>query len=317
MQKPKEKDTSKEASKIDEKKSVSKKTFLDKCANEINTAVDEAKKLKSSVEKSVANSKEGLGTAYPLTNALLITRRKIMEQAKADGTNNLKDFMETNWTAIKQKKFVFDKMGYPSEKDEQGKFKRDLTFENLFVRANKLSNLFEYNGENGFANKNCGLTIKGSQFYVVSNKLYPDLPVADNKSEIKFVKNNSTDLIKLTTRGLEILWASCRPVVVRNPKPDNENITKTLKEIKDWLNGHWLKRVKNVNYLDEKFTNTDVKNLALISEFSLRIIEQQKIDRENITEDGNINELKVIKGLEKVSYQVRDENNKLIKSVAN
>ena len=82
------------------------------------------------------------------------------------------------------------------------------------------------------------------------------------------------------------------------------------------MNGQWLKRVKNVNYLDEKFTNTDVKNLALISEFSLRIIEQQNIDRKNITEDGNINEHKVIKGLEKVVYQVRDENNKLVQSLA-
>ena len=296
--------------KTTEKKSVAKKTFLDKCNTEIKKVKEEVNKLKTQVSKY---SNEGLSSVYPLYNAIRTLRLKVMDEGKTSGTNNLKMFMETNFSPLKVKKLIFNEIGYPSEKDEQGKFKRDVIFANLFMRANKLSTVIEYDGNNGYEKNNCSLTLKGTQFYVVSNEIYPDVDVVGNK-EIKSVKNTNTDLIKLTTRGLEIIWARCRPVITRDPKhqDDSDSLTKNIKQIKDWFNQEWLKRVRNVNYLDENYTKTDLDNLETIAQLTLRIVEQFKVDKANITKDGNINEIKTIRELVNVSYQVKNNENKLV-----
>ena len=85
-----------------------------------------------------------------------------------------------------------------------------------------------------------------------------------------------------------------------------------IKLIKDWFNSEWLKRVRNVNYLDENYTKTDLDNLETIAQFTLRIVEQYKVDKANITKDGDINETKTIKELINVSYQVKSKDNKLV-----
>ena len=115
-------------------------------------------------------------------------------------------------------------------------------------------------------------------------------------------------------RGLEIIWARCRPVITRNSKTKDEknSLTKEIKLIKDWFNSEWLKRVRNVNYLDENYTKTDLDNLETIAQFTLRIVEQYKVDKANITKDGDINETKTIKELINVSYQVKSKDNKLV-----
>ena len=82
--------------------------------------------------------------------------------------------------------------------------------------------------------------------------------------------------------------------------------------IKDWFNQEWLKRVRNINYLDENYTKTDLDNLETIAQLTLRIVEQFKVDKANITKDGNINEIKTIKELVNVSYQVKNNENKLV-----
>ena len=291
-----------------------KKTFLEKCNTEIKSAVVETRKLKADVEKSVANNKDGLSASYPMFKTLRTLRLKVMDQAKTDGANNICSFMETNFTPINQRKLIFDEINYPSEKDEQGKYKRDYIFENLFVRANKLSTIAEYDGKNGYENKNCGLTIKGTQFFVVSKEIYPDLPVMGKGSEITSVQNESNELIKLTTRGLEIIYARCRPVISRKSQAGKkkQTITNVLKEIKQFLNSEWLRRKSNVNYLDENYLNADINLLNQISEFSLRIVEQYNVDKLNINKDGDIKNIKVIKELVNINYQVKDDENKLI-----
>lgn len=291
-----------------------KKAFLDKCTTEIKSAVIVTKKLKADVEKSVANNKDGLSASYNMYIALRTLRLKVMDEAKTSGTNNICAFMETYFTPMNQRKLIFDAISYPSEKDEQGKYKRDYIFENLFVRASKLSGIIEYDGTEGYPNKNCGLTIKGTQFYVVSKEVYPDLPVIGKGSEIKSVANTSTDLIKLTTRGLEIIYARCRPVISRKSQAGKkkETITIVLKDIKSFLNSEWLRRKSNVNYLDENYLNVDVNLLNQISEFSLRIVEQYNVDKLNINKDGDIKNTKVIKELVNINYQVKNDENKLI-----
>ena len=58
--------------------------------------------------------------------------------------------------------------------------------------------------------------------------------------------------------------------------------------------------------------NTDLDNLEMIAEFTLRIVEQSKVDKANITKDGDINETKTIKELVNVQYQVKNKENKLV-----
>ena len=50
----------------------------------------------------------------------------------------------------------------------------------------------------------------------------------------------------------------------------------------------------------------------MIAEFTLRIVEQSKVDKANITKDGDINETKTIKELVNVQYQVKNKENKLV-----
>ena len=291
-------------------KKENSKTILDKAKTEIKKVNEETTKLKTQVSKY---SNEGLSSVFNLYQAIRNLRLKVLDDAKSSGTNNLKAYMETHFTPLKVKKLIFDGIGYPSEKDEQGKLKRDFIFENLFMRANKLSTIAEYDGNNGYENKNCSLTIKDNKFFVKSNEVYPFVEVQGNK-EVESIENPSTKLIPLTLRGLEIIWARCRPVITRNSKTKDEknSLTKEIKLIKDWFNSEWLKRVRNVNYLDENYTKTDLDNLETIAQFTLRIVEQYKVDKANITKDGDINETKTIKELVNVNYQVKSKDNKLV-----
>ena len=56
----------------------------------------------------------------------------------------------------------------------------------------------------------------------------------------------------------------------------------------------------------------DLDNLETIAQLTLRIVEQYKVDKANITKDGNINEIKTIKELVNVNYQVKNNEDKLV-----
>ena len=73
--------------------------------------------------------------------------------------------------------------------------------------------------------------------FAQSNIIYPHLKTSGN-GDIKFTPNTDTSLIKVSTRGLELLWNSIKPVkTLSSPtqKNDEQKVLDTLKILEQYL----------------------------------------------------------------------------------
>ena len=102
---------------------------------------------------------------------------------------------------------------------------RNYVFENAVSRSIKLA-LVLINKDTTKAE------IKDNVVYAKSNVIYPHLKTTGN-GDIKFTPNTDESLIKVNTRGLEMLWAKLHQKTPKVPKADKDiKILDTFKNIK-------------------------------------------------------------------------------------
>ena len=204
-----------------------------------------------------------------------------------------------NLNSIRQK--LYKLVGYPQLKDADGKPIRNYVFENAVSRSIKLAFVL--------INKDkTKAEIKDNVVYAQSNIIYPHLKTTGN-SDIKFTPNTDTSLIKVSTRGLELLWNSIKPVKTGLPtdKPDQEQkVLDTLKNIRAVLNNEMQNRNKKSTYLLDKYGTSEIDQLTKISQFALRLIEQYARDQKDFDANGKMKTASII-NVESVEFKVVDE----------
>ena len=150
--------------------------------------------------------------------------------------------------------------------------------------------------------------IKDNVVFAQSNIIYPYLKTTGN-SDIKFTPNTDTSLIKVSTRGLELLWNLIKPVKTGLPtdKPDEDKkVLDTLKNIRAILNNEMQNRNKKSTYLLDKYGTSEIDQLTKISQFALRLIEQYARDQKDFDANGKMKTASII-NVESVEFKVVDE----------
>ena len=221
--------------------------------------------------------------------------------------NSLKTTDYFNLTSIR--KYLYELVDYPQQQDADGKPVRNYVFENAVSRSIKLA-LVLINKDKTHAE------IKNNVVYAKSNTIYPHLKTSGN-GDIKFTKNPDESLIKVSTRGLEMLWSKIAPAKTNKvPKVEKEvKILDTFKNIKSILNTEILTRQKNVNYFIEKYGLSEIEQLKKIAQYALRIVEQKSRDDKNFDTDGNIKDSNII-NVKNVEFKVFDAKNQSIAKVS-
>ena len=221
--------------------------------------------------------------------------------------NSLKTTDYFNLTSIR--KYLYELVDYPQQRDADGKPVRNYVFENAVSRSIKLA-LVLINKDTTKAE------IKDNVVYAKSNVIYPHLKTTGN-GDIKFTPNTDESLIKVSTRGLEMLWAKIAPAKTNKvPKVEKEvKILDTFKNIKSILNTEILTRQKNVNYFIEKYGLSEIEQLKKIAQYALRIVEQKSRDDKNFDTDGNIKDSNII-NVKNVEFKVFDAKNQSIAKVS-
>ena len=221
--------------------------------------------------------------------------------------NKLKTTDYFNLTSIR--KYLYELVGYPQQKDADGKPVRNYVFENAVSRSIKLA-LVLINKDTTKAE------IKDNVVYAKSNVIYPHLKTTGN-GDIKFTPNTDESLIKVSTRGLEMLWAKIAPAKTpKVPKADKDiKILDTFKNIKSILNSEILNRQKNVNYLYEQYGLAEIEQLKKIAQYALRLVEQKTRDDKNFDDDGNIKDKNII-NVKNVEFKVFDAKNQSVAKVS-
>ena len=162
-----------------------------------------------------------------------------------------------NLNSIRQK--LYKLVGYPQLKDADGKPIRNYVFENAVSRSIKLAFVL--------INKDkTKAEIKDNVVFAQSNIIYPYLKTNGN-SDIKFTPNTDTSLIKVSTRGLELLWNSIKPVkTLSSPtqKDDEQKVLDTLKNIRAILNNEMQNRNKKSTYLVDTYGTSEIEQLTKI-----------------------------------------------------
>jgi len=201
-----------------------------------------------------------------------------------------------NLTKIRAK--LYDLVGYPNEKDADGKPIRNYIFENLVSRAVKLA-LVLINTDKTKA------VIKDKLVVAQSNIIYPDLKVSGN-NEIKYTPNHDDSLIPLSTRGLELLWNKISPVVkVGADTKLDQNVLSNLKTMKNFLNAEMQVRNKKADYLVNEYGTSEISELRKIAQFSLRLVEQFERDQKDFDKNGSMKNANIV-NIEFVEFKVID-----------
>ena len=214
--------------------------------------------------------------------------------------NKLKTTDYFNLTTIR--KNLYELVDYPQQEDADGKPIRNYVFENAVSRSIKLA-LVLINKEKTKAE------IKDNIVYAQSNIIYPHLPTGNQ--DVKFVKNDDDSLIKVSTRGLEMLWSKIAPTKTKKrptTKDEQVEILDTFKSIRKILNDEILTRQKNAKYLVDKYGVSEVEQLRKIAQFSLRLVEQKNRDDNDFDINGTMKNANVI-SIEKVEFKVKDHKN--------
>ena len=214
--------------------------------------------------------------------------------------NSLKTTDYFNLTTIR--KNLYELVDYPQHEDADGKPIRNYVFENAVSRSIKLA-LVLINKEKTKAE------IKDNVVYAQSNIVYSHLPTGNK--DVKFVANNDTSLIKLSTRGLEMLWSKIAPAKTKKSpttKDEQVEILDTFKEIRKILNVEILTRQRNSSYLVDKYGVSEIVELRKITQFALRLIEQKDRDDKDFNHNGNMKNANVI-SVEAVEFKVKDHKN--------
>ena len=199
--------------------------------------------------------------------------------------NSLKTTDYFNLTTFRKNLYVL--VDYPQQEDADGKPIRNYVFENAVSRSIKLA-LVLINKEKTKAE------IKDNVVFAQSNIFYPHLPTGNK--DVKFVANNDTSLIKVSTRGLEMLWSKIAPAKTKkSPTTKDEQV-----EI--------LTRQKNSKYLVDKYGVSEIVELRKITQFALRLIEQKERDDKDFDDNGNMKNVNVI-SVESVEFKVKDHKN--------
>ena len=204
-----------------------------------------------------------------------------------------------NLNSIRQK--LYKLVGYPQLKDADGKPIRNYVFENAVSRSIKLAFVL-------INKQKTKAEIRDNVVFAQSNIIYPYLKTTGN-SDIKFTPNTDTSLIKVSTRGLELLWNSIKPVKTGLPtdKPDQEQkVLDTLKNIRAVLNNEMQNRNKKSTYLLDKYGTSEIDQLTKISQFALRLIEQYARDQKDFDANGKMKTASII-NVESVEFKVVDE----------
>jgi len=280
--------------------------FLANCENLINSVVKNTEKLKSSVGKY---SNEGLSNSIPLTESFEKLRQQVMENAKSLGHNDLVSYMKDNFNKKHVKKLVFEEINYPNKNDlnQDGTPKKDKIFEHLFDRSLDIAIAKE------FPENNLGLTLVDGKFMVVSKLAYPQIKVIGAKG-VDWQKNNSDELIPLTTRLLAGINASLKPNVKRGKgksKGDKITLAKNINTMAKIIENEITKRANKENHLLNELNSNSVKDIANLIKLLTRLQSQYQMDLSNSNEDGH-NQVKELIKIGDMQYVVYDHNKKAI-----
>ena len=200
--------------------------------------------------------------------------------------NSLKTTDHFNLTTIR--KNLYELVDYPQQEDGDGKPVRNYVFENAVSRSIKLAT-FLINKQNTKAE------IKHNVVFAQSNIIYSHLKTGNK--DIKFTPNTDTSLIKLSTRGLENLWAMIAPPKNKKmPKTSNDQleVLDMFKDMRKLLNAEILTRQKNPKYLVDKYGVSEVEQLRKIAQFALRLVEQKTRDDNDFDTNGNMKNANVV-----------------------
>jgi len=280
--------------------------FLANCENLINSVVKNTEKLKSSVGKY---SNEGLSNSIPLTESFEKLRQQVMENAKSLGHNDLVSYMKDNFNKKHVKKLVFEEINYPNKNDlnQDGTPKRDKIFEHLFDRSLDIAIAKE------FPENNLGLTLVDGKFMVVSKLAYPQIKVIGAKG-VDWQKNNSDELIPLTTRLLAGINASLKPNVKRGKgksKGDKITLAKNINTMAKIIENEITKRANKENHLLNELNSNSIKDIANLIKLLTRLQSQYQMDLTNSNEDGH-NQVKELIKVGDFQFCVYDHNKKAI-----
>jgi len=214
--------------------------------------------------------------------------------------NTLKTTDYFNLTTIR--KNLYELVDYPQQEDADGKPIRNYVFENAVSRSIKLAFVL-------INNDKTKAEIKDNAIFAQSNIIYPHLKTGNQ--DVKFVPNNDTSLIKLSTRGLEMLWAKIAPTKTKKitkHQDDKVEILDTFKEIRKILNAEILTRQKNTKYLVDKYGVSEIEQLRKIAQFALRLVEQKARDDSDFDSNGKMKNADLV-NVQNIEFNVKDNKN--------
>ena len=247
-------------------------------------------KLSEKVEQT------GLNSLIPLSNKIIGFHGEVKKYCD-DNDFKVSDYFNLN--SIRQK--LYKLVSYPQLKDADSKPIRNYVFENAVSRSIKLAFVL-------INKKKTKAEIKDHAVFAQSNIIYPHLKTSGN-GDIKFTPNTDTSLIKLSTRGLELLWQKIRPVKntsTPTTKDDEQKLLDTFKNIRAILNDEMQNRNKNKTYLVDKYGTSEIDQLRKISQFALRLVEQYARDNSDFDANGKPKTASII-NIENVEFKVVDE----------
>ena len=248
-------------------------------------------KLSEKVEQT------GLNSLVPLSNKIITFHSEVKKYCD-DNDFKVSDYFNLN--SIRQK--LYKLVSYPQLKDADAKPIRNYVFENAVSRSIKLAFVL-------INKKKTKAEIKENIVFAQSNIIYPHLKTSGN-GDIKFTPNTDTSLIKLSTRGLELLWQKIKPVknTISTPttKDEEQKLLDTFKNIRSILNSEMQNRNKNKSYLVDNYGTSEIDQLRKISQFALRLVEQYARDSKDFDDDGKPKTASII-NIESVEFKVVDE----------
>jgi hypothetical protein len=248
-------------------------------------------KLSEKVEQT------GLNSLVPLSNKIITFHSEVKKYCD-DNDFKVSDYFNLN--SIRQK--LYKLVSYPQLKDADAKPIRNYVFENAVSRSIKLAFVL-------INKKKTKAEIKENIVFAQSNIIYPHLKTSGN-GDIKFTPNTDTSLIKLSTRGLELLWQKIKPVknTISTPttKDEEQKLLDTFKNIRSILNSEMQSRNKNKSYLVDTYGTSEIDQLRKISQFALRLVEQYARDSKDFDDDGKPKTASII-NIESVEFKVVDE----------
>ena len=131
---------------------------------------------------------------------------------------------------------------------------------------------------------------------------------------VDWQKNNSDELIPLTTRLLAGINASLKPNVKRGKgksKGDKITLAKNINTMSKIIENEITKRANKENHLLNELNSNSVKDIANLIKLLTRLQSQYQMDLTNSNEDGH-NQVKELIKIGDMQYVVYDHNKKAI-----